>query len=185
MRRKRSPPFCVRWRTPFGIACTEWPRHLSARRGPDGSNELLRISFQILQHQLYKQTNFLVFYLQSFVDLLEVFHLKFRPLAKMKETQKPSWREMVHIDKKRWQNHWYWLAEMQSHLLQSLFLLLTCLLQLLLLLLQILQLLQSTGNKHHHVTALYRIVHYQWNQCFAEAIAPIELLPHIMMKTSS
>lgn len=48
--------------------------------------------------------------LQSFVDLLEVLHLKFR------------------------------LAEMKSHLLQSLFLLLTFLLQLLLLLLQILQL---------------------------------------------
>lgn len=44
----RNVPFCVRWRTPSGIVCTEWLHHLSAKRGPEKSNGF---SFQVLQRQ--------------------------------------------------------------------------------------------------------------------------------------
>lgn len=41
--------------------------------------------FKLYSRQLYKS---FIFYLQSFVDLLEVLHLQFRPLTKMKAKQK-------------------------------------------------------------------------------------------------
>lgn len=47
----RNVPFCVRWRTPSGIVCTEWLHHLSAKRGPEKSNGF---SFQVLQRQQLK-----------------------------------------------------------------------------------------------------------------------------------
>lgn len=93
----------MQWRIPFGIACTEWPRHLSARHGPDESNEHTRYGFS--GFFFFKScsidrrsTPFFTLYLQSFIDLLEILHLKFRPSTKMNATQKHGIK--LHINKR-------------------------------------------------------------------------------------